>query len=254
MNYSIGQVAKLAKVTVRTLRHYDQTDLLHPSGRSEAGYRSYSEDDIEHLQRILCYRQLGFPLDQIKAIIDDPETDPLQHLRRQHALLIERIKELQQMVVTVEKIMEARTMGINLEPHEMLEVFGDTDPVAYHEEAEHHWGDTDAWAEAQRRVATYRKDDWKRMQAEFTALMADFVVAYTDEVEPHGLRTMDLAEAHRQYLERWFYACSYHMHCGLGDLYVNDPRFAAQFDAFAPNLASYLRDAIYANAERNASV
>jgi DNA-binding transcriptional MerR regulator len=51
MNYSIGQVAKLAKVTVRTLCHYDQTDLLHPSGRSEAGYRSYSVDDIEHLQQ-----------------------------------------------------------------------------------------------------------------------------------------------------------------------------------------------------------
>src|SRR5215469_1188244 len=124
MNYSIGQVAKLAKVTVRTLRHYDQTDLLHPSGRSEAGYRTYSVGDIEQLQRILCYRRLGFSLDQIKAIIDNPETDPLEHLKRQHTLLIERIKELQQMVVTVEKTMEARTMGINLEPHEMLEVFG----------------------------------------------------------------------------------------------------------------------------------
>lgn len=254
MNYSIGQVAKLARVTVRTLRHYDQTDLLHPSGRSEAGYRSYSGDDIENLQRILCYRQLGFPLDQIKTIIDDPETDPLEHLKRQHALLIERIKELQQMVATVEKIMEARTMGINLEPHEMLEVFGDTDPSIYHEEAEQRWGNTDAWAEAQRRVATYRKDDWKRMKVEFTTLMTKFVVAHTDGVELHGLRTMDLAEAHRQYLERWFYPCSYRMHCGLGDLYVNDPRFAAQFDKFTPQLASYLRDAIYANAERNASL
>jgi len=254
MNYSIGQVAKLARVTVRTLRHYDQTGLLHPSGRSEAGYRSYSADDIERLQRILCYRQLGFPLDQIKAIINNPETDPQEHLRRQHALLIERIKELQQMVATIEKIMEAHTMGINLESHEMLEVFGDTDPVAYHEEAEQRWENTDAWAEAQRRTATYRKDDWKRMQAEFTALMVDFAAAYTDGVEPHGLRTMDLAEAHRQYLERWFYPCGYRMHCGLGDLYVNDPRFAARFDTFAPNLASYLRNAIYSNAERNANV
>src|SRR5215472_5668284 len=100
MHYSIGQVAKLAKVTVRTLRHYDQTGLLHPSGHSEAGYRSYSEDDIERLQRILCYRRLGFPLDQIKAIVDDPETDPQEHLRRQHVLLIGRMEELQEMVGT----------------------------------------------------------------------------------------------------------------------------------------------------------
>ena len=254
MSYSIGQVAKLARVTVRTLHHYDQTGLLHPSGRSEAGYRRYSVEDLERLQRILCYRQLGFPLDHIKAVIGDPQTDPLEHLGRQHALLIERIKELQQLLATVEKIMEARKMGINLEPHEMLEAFGDTDPVAYHEEAESRWGSTDAWAEAQHRVATYTKDDWKRMQAEFTALMVDFADAFADGVEPRSLRTMDLAEAHRQYLKRWFYPCSSRMHCGLGDLYVNDPRFAAQFGTFAPNLASYLRDAIYANAERNATI
>lgn len=254
MHYSIGQVATLARVSVRTLRHYDQVNLLHPSGRSEAGYRRYSVDDLERLQRILCYRQLGFQLDHIKAVIDDPQTDPLEHLRRQHALLVERIDELQHLLAAIEKMMEARTMGINLELHEMLEAFGDTDPVAYREEAEHHWGNTDAWAEAQHRVATYTKDDWKRMQAESTALMADFAEAFADGAQARSPRTMDLAEAHRQYLDRWFYPCSSPMHCGLGDLYVNDPRFAAQFDTFAPNLASYLRDAIYANAERNTTV
>ncbi len=254
MTYSIGQVAKLARVTVRTLHYYDQVDLLHPSGRSEAGYRRYSVDDLERLQRILCYRQLGFALDQIKAVIDDPETDPLEHLRQQHTLLIERINALQHMLVAVEKMMEARTMGINLEPDEMLEAFGDTDPVAYREEAEQHWGNTDAWAEAQRRATTYTKDDWKRMQAESAALMTDFAGALASGAQARSSKTMDLAEAHREHLERWFYPCSARMHCGLADLYVNDPRFAAQFDTFAPNLASYLRDAIYANAERNTTV
>ncbi len=250
MKYSIGQVAKLARVTVRTLHYYDQVDLLRPSGRSTTGYRSYSISDLERLQRVLCYRHLGFSLDQIKAIIDDPETDPLEHLRHQHTLLIERIDELQYMLVAVEKIMEARTMGINLEPHEMLAAFGATDLVAYLAEAQENWGDTTTWAEAQRRTATYTKDDWQRMRAESTTLMTDFARALTAGTQARSAQTMDLAEAHRQHLERWFYPCSPRMHCSLGDLYVNDPRFAKQFDKFAPNLASYLRAAIYANAER----
>lgn len=251
MTYSIGQVARLARVTVRTLHYYDQVDLLHPSGRSESGYRRYSVADLERLQRILCYRHLGFQLDQIKALIDDPETDPLEHLRRQHALLVERSDELQRMRIAVEKMMEARLMGINLEPNEMLEAFGDADPVAYREEAEQHWGNTEIWAEAQRRAATYSKDDWKRMQAEFATLMTDIAGALTSGVQASNSQAMDLAEAHRQYLELWFYPCSKRVHCGLGDLYVDDPRFAARFNAFAPDLASYLRDAIYANAERD---
>ncbi len=248
MNYSIGQVARLARVTVRTLHYYDQVDVLHPSGRSEAGYRRYS---LERLQRILCYRQLGFALEQIKAIIGDPATGPLEHLRRQHALLSERIEELQHMLEAVEKIMEARTMGINLEPHEMLEAFGETDPLAYHEEAEQHWGQTDAWTEAGRRSATYTRDDWKRMQAEFATLISDFARALATATPADSLHTMELAEAHRAYLERWFYPCSLQMHCGLADLYIGDPRFAAQFETFTPNLAGYLREAIYANAKRH---
>ncbi len=251
MKYSIGQAAKLARVTVRTLHYYDQVDLLHPSERSDTGYRRYSIEDLERLQRILCYRQLGFALEQIKAVIDDPQTDPLEHLQRQHTLLSERIDVLQRMLGAVEKMMEARTMGINLEPHEMLEAFGDTDPVAYHEEAEQNWGNTNAWTEAQRRVATYTKDDWKRMQAASAALMTDFARALAEGAPARSSKTMDLAETHRQHLERWFYPCSVRMHCGLADLYVNDPRFTARFDTFAPNLARYLREAIYANAERN---
>ncbi len=250
MGYSIGNVARLARVTARTLRHYDETGLLHPSGRLDSGYRSYSADDLERLQRILCYRQLGFSLDAVKALLDDPNTDPLEHLRRQRALLLERIDELRQMVATVEKIMEARHMGINLEPDEILEVFGDTDPTEHSEEAERNWGATDAWAESQRRISTYTKDDWKRMRAEYAALMTDLAAARAEGAPPDSQRAMDLAEAHRAYLERWFYDCGYPMHRGLGDLYVNDPRFAANLARFAPDLATYLRDAIYANAER----
>ena len=256
MNYSVGKVAKIARVTVRTLHHYDEIALLHPSGRLDSGYRSYSMVDLERLQRILCYRHLGFSLDHIKAALDDPDTDALEHLQRQHALLSKRIKELQRMAATVKTLMEAHTMGITLEPHELLEVFGESDPTAYREEAEQQWGKTNAWTESHRRIATYTKADWQRMQAEFATLMAEIAAAKRDGQASGSHRAMDLAEQHRVYLERWFYPCSYAMHRGLGDLYVNDPRFAAQLAKHAPEDAGfvdYLRHAIFANGERNAS-
>ena len=254
MSYSVGQVAKIARVTVRTLHHYDEIGLLHPSGRLDSGYRRFATADLERLQRILCYRQLGFPLDHITAVLDDPETDALEHLQRQHALLSERITALQRMAATVETLMEAHTMGINLELHELLEVFGESDPTAYHEESAQQWGNTSAWTEAQRRTSMYTKADWQRMQAEIAAVMADIAAAKRDWLASGSQRAMDLAEQHRVYLERWFYPCGHAMHRGLGDLYVNDPRFAAQLAKYAPEDAgfvSYLRDTISSNAERN---
>ena len=75
MSYSVGQVADLAGVTIRTLHHYDEIGLLSPGGRSAAGYRIYEEPDLERLQRILFYRELGFALEEIATIVDDPSTD-----------------------------------------------------------------------------------------------------------------------------------------------------------------------------------
>ncbi len=91
MGYSIGKVADLSGVTIRTLHHYDEIGLLSPSGRSEAGYRIYEAQDLERLQRILFYRELGFTLEGISTIVDDPQTDAAGHLERQRGLLTERI-------------------------------------------------------------------------------------------------------------------------------------------------------------------
>ena len=82
MSYSVSQVAGLAGVTIRTLHHYDEIGLLSPSGRSAAGYRIYEGPDLERLQQILFYRELGFALEEIAAIVDDPRTDAVGHLRR----------------------------------------------------------------------------------------------------------------------------------------------------------------------------
>jgi DNA-binding transcriptional MerR regulator len=169
VSYSVGQVAGFAGVTVRTLHHYDDIGLLVPSERSHAGHRRYSDADLDRLQQVLFYRELGFPLDEVAALLDDPAADPRAHLRRQHELLTARIEKLRKMAAAVEHAMEARTMGIDLTPEEKFEVFGDKDPEQYADEAEQRWGGTEEYAESQRRAAGYTKDDWKRMQAEVNA-------------------------------------------------------------------------------------
>jgi MerR family transcriptional regulator, thiopeptide resistance regulator len=234
----------------RALDPHDEIGLLRPGGRTGAGYRRYEDPDLERLQQILFYRELGFSLEQIAAILDDSEAGATEHLRRQHRLLTERIAHLELMVAAIEREMEAHKMGIQLTPEERFEVFGDFDPDEHAQEAEERWGGTDAYKESQRRVARYSKQDWLTIKAEGEDISLRFAAAMTSGAGPASDTAVELAEEHRQYISRWFYECSYEIHRGLGEMYVADSRFTATYEAIAEGLARYISDAIRANAAR----
>jgi MerR family transcriptional regulator, thiopeptide resistance regulator len=248
MNYTVGRVAEIAGVTVRTLHHYDEIGLLAPSDRSSAGYRRYDDADLERLQQILLYRELGFTLEEITAILDDPEVEARAHLRRQHGLLKDRIARLQEMVTAVEYMLEARKVGINLTPEEKFEVFGNFDPDTYNDEVEQRWGGTDAYAESARRTARYTKNDWQRVKQEWDGLMIRWIAALDGGVPAESQEGMDLAEEHRQQITRFFYECSLEIHIGLAEMYLADERFTKYYEDQRPGLAQYTHDAIMANA------
>lgn len=248
--HTVGRVADLSGVTIRTLHHYDDIGLLSPGGRSAAGYRIYEDSDIERLQQILFYRELGFDLKEISTIIDDPRTDAVGHLRRQRKLLVERIGCLGAMVDAIDYEMEARTMNIRLTPEERFEVFGEFRPEDHADEAERRWGETDSYRESQRRVSEYGKEDWQRLKAEEEGVRARFAAAFEAGLAPDSEEAMAAAEAHRSHISRWFYECSYEMHRGLTDMYVSDERFRSHYDAQVPGLAEFIRDAAHANAGR----
>ncbi|GAA0966948.1 MerR family transcriptional regulator [Acrocarpospora macrocephala] len=250
MSYSVGQVAAFAAVTVRTLHHYDEIGLLTPSERTRGGYRRYTEADLDRLQRILFYRELGFPLEEITVILDDPAVDPLTHLRRQHRLLRTRMDRLAGMLAAVETAMEAHTMGISLTPEERFEVFGGFRPEDHEQEAEERWGGTATFEQSRRRTAAYTKADWVKIKQEAGEIVHAFAAAYSEGTPASGERAADLAEEHRLHISRWFYDCGHDIHRGLGDLYVNDPRFTANYDTIAPGMAAYIREAIHTNAAR----
>lgn len=245
----VGEVARLAHVSVRTLHHYDEIGLLRPNGRTHAGHRRYDAADLERLRTILYYRELDFGLDEIATMLADPR-DAEAHLRTQHRMLRERVDRDERLLRAIEKEMEARSMGISLTPEEQFEVFG-TDKIGgeWADEARDRWGDTDAYRESQGRTATYTKDDWVRLKAESDAGLRAYADAMAAGLPATGDEAMALAESNRQFIGRWFYDCDHAMQRGLAETYISDERFTATYESVAPGLAQYVHDAIVANAE-----
>ena len=141
-------------------------------------------------------------------------------------------------------------MGISLTPEERFELFGDGFSDEYQAEAEERWGDTEAWAQSQRRSSAYTKEDWVRIKEETDDLQRRFAEAMQSGALADSDRAMDVAEEHRQHISRWFYDCPPAMHAGLGRMYVEDERFAATYEQVAAGLAQYVSTAVQANAAR----
>ena len=253
MSWAIGEVARAAKVTVRTLHHYDELGLLSPGGRTPSGHRRYFDSDLDRLQQVLFYRELGFPLDQIGRLLDRTDTDPLDHLTRQHALLEGRAARTRAMADAVARTIQARRAGITLTPEEMFAVFEDFDPAQYAEEAEERWGGTEAFQQSRARTAQYSKQDWVGIQSESAQIEARLAAAMAAGLPAGSLEAMDAAEAHRQQISRSYYDCGYDMHRGLAQMYIADERFAKHYEDVAAGLAQYVHDAVMANAKRAGS-
>jgi len=247
---TVGAVAALTGVSVRTLHHYDHIGLVVPSVRTSTGYRGYTDADIERLHLVLVYRSVGMPLDEIRALLDDPGADELEHLRRQHTLLLEQADRLQHTIKAVEELMNAHQQGIQLTAEEQIEIFGTTAfSEEYAAEAEERWGETDAWKQSQQRVSRLSKQDWVAIKAEGDALLDALAQAKRDGLEPGSDAANELAARHRASIER-FYDCGDQMHRNLVQMYLADERFTRYYDDVEPGLAQFLHDIVVASIDR----
>ena len=244
---TVGEVSMLLGISVRALHHWDETGLVHPSRRSAAGYRLYCEADIMRIQQVLVYRQTGMSLADIKMVLDEPETDAMTHLRRQRELVQGQIFHLQQMLSSIDMVMEIHQSGARISVAEMAEIWGtDWDPV-YVEEAQARWGDTEDWAESYRRKARMTRADWERAHEETVALETALAEAMRSGVEPGSPEANALARWHRKDFNRWF-EVSISKQVLIARGYVADERFARYYDKRAPGLAAWLKDVIDAGA------
>lgn len=248
--WTVGQVADLFGVTVRTLHHYDEIGLLTPSERSRAGYRLYTDADLTRLQQVVVYRRLELPLEEIATLLDGGE-DAADHLRRQRATVMSRLDELRALVTAIDRALEREMSDQPATPEELKELFGDGFTDEYEQEAQERWGDTDAWKQSAARTKRYTKADWAEVKAEMEAVNTALVSALQSGQPATSEAAMDAAEQHRLHIHDRFYDLDHTFHRALADMYVADPRFTKTYEDIAPGLAAYVRDAIHANADRH---
>ena len=247
--YRVADVARVSGVSIRALHHYDAIGLLVPTGRTEAGYRLYTDADLLRLQQIVIGRELGFSLDVVKRSLDDPRFDQRLALVEQRLRLEEKARAVEEMLRAV----DAALAVVGRDPQggtmDMKELFGGFDPSVHEAEVEQRWGGP-ALEESKRRVKAYTPADWKRQQAEQGAIYGEAAAAMRRGVAPDSAAAMDIAERHRLSIDAWFYPCSKAMHAGLANMYEADERFRATIDKAGEGLTTFLSTAIRANARR----
>ena len=248
--FQVKDVARCAGVSVRTLHHYDAIGLLVPGIRTDAGYRVYTEADVLRLQQILIGRELGLSLEEIRRSLDDAGFDRTAALLDQREHLRKRVQRTEAMIHAVDAALASLAgdqKGGEMDMEDLLQGF---DPSRYEEEARRQWGTSDAFVESKKRTTRYTPDDWKALAAEQTAILDDACAALKAGKTPGDAAVMDIAERHRLSIDRWFYPCSHRMHRGLASMYEGDDRFRQRIDTHGKGVASFLAEAIRANAAR----
>jgi len=243
----------MSGVTSRTLRHYDEIGLLPPAGVRSNGYRYYEQNDLLRLQQILLLRELGLSLVEIASILDR-QLDRLQALQSHYQRLLTERDRLDRVVRTVARTIDeleaqrgADQMAEISRPENLFEGF---DPARYEAEARERW--PEQWEQSQRFVESLSAEDTARMQREQTAAMirmAEFMTAGTPVVHPAVQAEIDAGYQ----LIRRMWTPSAEAFTNLGQMYVDDPRFTATYDAIAVGLAEYYRDAMAVYAETRLS-
>lgn len=244
---TVGQVAETFGVTVRTLHHYDEVGLLHPSERTGAGYRLYTAGDLERLSTIVVYRRLGFSLEEIGELLDG--ADVVEHLRRQRDLVTTRLAEMSDLVAAIDRRLEAEMDNKPATTEDLKELFGDGYNEEYQAEAQQRWGDTDKWAQSQERTKEMTPAQWAEVKAETEGFESDLGAAVRAGESVDGDAAAVLAERHRASIAR-FYDCDHEFQVCLAQMYLSDPRFTAHYEDIEPGTAQWLHDAIVSNAAR----
>ncbi len=243
--WAIGEVAAMAGVSTRTLRHYESLALLRPVGSTSGGHRVYDRAGVERLQQILVLRELGVPLGQIGHVLDGSKTRT-EVLRDHHARLVaerDRLDAVAQTVAaTIRSIEGGRTMPA-------ADLFAGFDHTEHEPEARERYGDAavDRGNSAWERLGARGQADHKRENA---AIADDLAAAMAAGKAPGDEEVQALVERHYQQV-CVFWTPDADAFAGLGQMYVDDPRFAATYEALAPGLAAFLRDAmaVYAGAK-----
>lgn len=249
MEYTIKSLADLAGVTPRTLRWYHRQGLLKPCRTTEAGYRLYGPREVDRLQDILFYRELGLELAAIRQILDDPAFDRLAALQSHLAELEERRARLEGLILTVRKTIDETKGGDRMSDKEKFEAFKrravEANEARYGTEIRKKYGDGTV-DRANARVLALTEEEYQTWKALGEEIKTALTRAVRAGETPAGEEGQRIAALHRRWLSYSWEAYTPQAHAGLGQLYTADERFTAYYDGETPGCAAFLRDAIAA--------
>ncbi|MDP1931541.1 MAG: MerR family transcriptional regulator [Gammaproteobacteria bacterium] len=245
MSYTVKQLAGLSGVSVRTLHHYDETGLLKPTARTDAGYRLYGEKELLRLQQILFYRALGMPLREIQKLLDAPDFDTMQALAQHRKALASRKKELAAMLTTVDKTIAKLKGDIMMSDKELYDGFP-KDARKYRGEAVEKYGEKTI-RRSEDALRKLSKAELQKLQDESTQVLENLAAHMHLATDCGEVQTLI---ARHYELIRMFWgtsgladnqACAY---AGLGQLFVDDERFMSKDGKPRSEFALFLRDAM----------
>jgi len=240
MAYTVKQLADLAGVSGRTLHYYDEIGLLTPDAYGENGYRYYNPDALLRLQQIMFFRELDFRLEEIRAILDRPDFDLIHALQLHRAALEEKSAHLAQLARTIDKTIAKLKGDLNVDDKELFQGFDEEKQAQYAEEARRRWGGQDV-DESMNKWGSYSKEKQAQIIAEGETIRRD-LAANMDKGFDSPIVQQIVARWHQDL--RYFYEPSMERLLGLGELYVQDPDFRANYSKLNPRLPEFFRDAI----------
>jgi len=246
MEYTISRLAEIAGISTRTLRYYDELGLLSPARISSNGYRIYGQEEIDRLQQILFYRELGVPLDKIKEILSSKDFDRQAALESHLSALRAKRKQLDLLIANVEKTIKAAKGEIVMSDQEKFEGFIqkmiDDNERQYGEEARAKFGN-ESVDRSNAKLKGMSKEQYEELE-KLTAELNETLKAAFEQGDPGSELAQKACELHKKWLCYFWNDYSKEAHIGLAQMYVDDPRFTAYYDKIAVGCAKFLRDAI----------
>ncbi|MFO0764933.1 MAG: MerR family transcriptional regulator [Patescibacteria group bacterium] len=238
MTYTVHQLAEKAGITPRALRHYDRIGLLKPAQLAKNGYRQYGEQELIRLQQILFFRELDFPLEEIRTMIDHPRFDLADAFRYQRGLLELKRKRLGAIIKSIDATLNAM-QDITNQDRDLYGSLSDKEIQQYKTEAKQRWGGTDAYKQSQERVAKLSKAEIEKIKTDAEAFNQVLADAVARGVKPESDEFQALVQKHFEGIN-FFYDCTMEIYRGLADMYLQDDRFAAYYRKYHKDLPEAL--------------
>lgn len=248
MEYTVNELATISGVSVRTIHYYDQIDLLSPLRIEENGYRIYGTDEVDKLQQILFYRELGIPLKKIKSILQMPDCNREKELEDQLTALMQKKKQIEVLIGNVHRTIQTLRGEDSMTDKEKFEGFKqkliDENEDIYGSEIRSKYGDA-AIDASNAKLKAMSRNQWQEAKLLSERIMEKLKEAYALG-DPASELAKEVCDLHRQWICMFWQDGTYskQAHKALAEGYVADERFTAYYDKIAVGCTKFLRDAI----------